>query len=99
MTSVVVSFLIPNTSLLGHLCALAIGYLCKSIETLDFPLVLIRFTRRSWLFENPRTTRESPSLDRGKAQFVGKTTTLRIGGPENLWEIWCPSIYHNARIK
>jgi hypothetical protein len=31
MMTLVVSFLIPNTSLLGHLCALAIGYLCKSI--------------------------------------------------------------------
>jgi glycosylphosphatidylinositol transamidase len=35
-----IKFLIPHTSLLGHLCGLSIGYLCKFEHT----VVLSRFT-------------------------------------------------------
>lgn len=32
---VVTSVLLPNTSFLGHLCAVTVGYLCESVSALD----------------------------------------------------------------
>lgn len=36
LTNIIVSLLIPNTSFLGHLCGIAIGYACKLAYSLTF---------------------------------------------------------------
>lgn len=58
---VFVSLLALNTSFLGHLCAILIGYLCKYIQT---PAKLIlTLHSRPWIPQDLCPTREGPSMD------------------------------------
>lgn len=86
--SIFTSVLIPNTSFLGHLSGLAVGYLCKSCSI----HLLIRVAneyRGIRLYQVLGPTREDFALDRGKDESSWKVTTLCICWSEDIWKIWC----------
>jgi hypothetical protein len=57
-----ISFLVPHTSFLGHVCGLAFGYGCKYSST--FQLMYIANSHRGvGLPQIPRTTGEDPQMD------------------------------------
>ncbi len=85
-----VTFLVPNTSLLGHLCGLLFGYGCKLPLWLKISEtnVEIRGTRLSQV---PCTARKSIAMDRRENESAWQASTLRISRPEDIWPIRRPS--------
>lgn len=81
-----VSFLVPNTSFLGHLCGLSFGYGCEQgHSTLRGKLTICRGPR---IPQISCTSREGPSVDRREVESAGKIATLRLSRSENIWQIW-----------
>lgn len=90
-----VSFLIPNTSFLGHVCGLAFGYGCK----LRRPTLKCRTdcNRGTWISQIPRTTRLGFTMDWRKIKSARKTTSLCLCRSEDLRTIRC-SANHEPNI-
>lgn len=87
-----VTFLVPNTSLLGHLCSVAVGYLCGCP---CFPFRVLQLKprySRSRLLENFGATGESASLDRGKDESAWEIASLRFCRPEDIWTVRCATV-------
>ena len=97
-----VSALVPNTSFLGHLCGLAIGYVCQfcSFSSAIFKSsslpsdadrasqLMLFWHRWPWLPQDPCPARKDPSLGRRQAEPTGSTAALRIDRPEDIWQVW-----------
>lgn len=82
-----VTFLIPNTSFLGHLCGLGVGYLCKSASLCIMAVAVADRSSRTRLPEIPRTTRKGASMAGRQDEPSRKAATLRIGGSKDIRQI------------
>lgn len=92
-----VTALVPNTSFLGHLCSVGIGYICACYSSaplrLHYSLCEPYFSRWSWLPQNPCTPGENPSLDRRQIEPPRSSSALRLNRPEDVWSIWRSAYY------
>ena len=82
--------LTSNTSFLGHLCAVGIGYLreCFSALLCRNEPILTDFVSWSRLPQDLRSPREDPPMDRRQAESPGSIAALCLGGPEDVWSLW-----------
>jgi hypothetical protein len=88
-----VSFLVPNTSFLGHVCGLLFGYGCK-VPSLPVKRQKSNLQLRgSRIPQIPRTSREDTALDRRKNESAWKTSTLRISRSKDIRAIRRPSFH------
>ena len=92
---VFVSVLVPNTSLLGHLCGLLFGYGCNLPLPISSNQQAYRRLRGPRVPEIPCTSREDTEMVRRKDESAWKTTTLRFSRPEDLWPFRRPSDNHS----
>ncbi len=94
--TLLVTFLVPNTSLIGHLCSVAVGYLCSCPYFLFKLLVLTSRRSRSRLLEPFGATGEGASLDRGEDESAREVAALRLCGPKDLWKIRCTTFHRTC---
>lgn len=87
----VVTALVPGTSLLGHLCGVGFGYLGMVIG-LDLMTGTNCFCSWLWICQVPGSPRVGIALGRIAAQLTGETASLRKHRPEDIWTIWSTAI-------
>lgn len=83
-----VTVLVPNTSLLGHLCGMAVGYLCKFSLLTSYNLILTMH-RGSWISEVSSPSRMGSAFYWGQDEPLRSSATLCFGWSKDLWSIWC----------
>lgn len=86
---VVVTALVPNTSFLGHLCGLGVGYICKCPSSLlaSQKTTDMKGLRRTGLSQVPITAREDLALVGGQAEAAAEVAALCQCRSENVWTI------------
>lgn len=91
LACVFASVLIPNTSFLGHLCAVLVGYL-REYYNLSYirAHALTPHTISSWprIPQGLCPAREDPPMDRRQAESPGKIAALCVSGSEDIWSLW-----------
>lgn len=87
-----VSFIVPNTSLLGHLCGMVFGYGCMSRPFTLCKLICLQ-VRGPWIYQVPSTTRMGVTMVGREIKSTRKIATLCVSGSENLWEIWSAPVH------
>lgn len=85
--SFVVSVLLSNTSFLGHICAIVVGYLRKWPRFFYHSIIHHPADEcapsRTRIPSSLLPTREAHSLDRRKIESSWSTAALRVGRPED----------------
>lgn len=89
MLCLVVSALVPSSSMLGHLCGLAVGYLCRPTPFLPITCPIYHWltmgTRsRPGVPQVPCAAGEGPAVGGGEAQPAGQAAALRQRGPKDV---------------
>lgn len=79
-----------NTSFLGHLCAILVGYLRKCCR-IPYGYRLLIPRSRPWVSEAVRSAGEDSPLDRGQVESAWTAAPLCVGRPEDVWPLWSPA--------